>query len=105
MAPHKQELLRLLPLFTLGSEPFTWMTTADYFVCRTAHAVPLVPGTEPHSDATLEHLSFRFHHFYSHPRILQLVVGRLMQNVLAEVRTTISYLSECFCHAIVGPLT
>ncbi|TYZ59665.1 hypothetical protein PybrP1_005458 [[Pythium] brassicae (nom. inval.)] len=86
MAPRKQELARLLPLFAAGCEPFTWMTTADYFVCRTAHAVPLIPGTEAHGDAAQGHLSFRFHQFYSNPRILQLVVGRLIQNVLVEMQ-------------------
>lgn len=89
MAPRKQELMRLLPIFAnagvVGSEPFTWMTAADYFVCRSVHGVPLIPGTEAHCEAAQEHLSFRFHQFYSNARILQLVVGRLMQNVLAEV--------------------
>uniref|UniRef100_K3W775 Histidine acid phosphatase n=1 Tax=Globisporangium ultimum (strain ATCC 200006 / CBS 805.95 / DAOM BR144) TaxID=431595 RepID=K3W775_GLOUD len=86
MAPRKAELTRALPMFASGSQPFTWMAAADYFVCRDAHGVSMIPGTEAHCDASVLHLSFRFHQFYSHPRVLQLVAGRLMQHVLLEIQ-------------------
>ncbi|DBA03284.1 TPA: hypothetical protein N0F65_011643 [Lagenidium giganteum] len=85
MAPRKAELMRLLPLYANGSVPFTWMTTADYFTCRDAHDVPLIPHTSEHLDSTLTHLSFRFQQFYSQQTILGLVAGRLMRNVINEV--------------------
>lgn len=89
MAPRKRELMHMLPVFAEGNAaaiPFTWMAVADYFVCRNAHQIAFIPGTEEHNEASVDHLSFRFHQFYSHPRILQLVAGRLMQNMLVEVR-------------------
>ncbi|RLN72516.1 hypothetical protein BBJ28_00009480 [Nothophytophthora sp. Chile5] len=61
MAPCKQELMRLLPVFDTGKVPFTWMAATDYFVCRRAHQVPYIPGTEVHGHATERHLGFRFH--------------------------------------------
>lgn len=88
MAPRKRELMRMLPVFAEANAvaiPFTWMAVADYFVCRNAHQIAFIPGTEEHHQESVDHLSFRFHQFYSHPRILQLVAGRLMQNMLVEV--------------------
>ncbi|KAF1335642.1 Histidine acid, partial [Globisporangium splendens] len=61
MAPQKAELMRALPMFASGSEPFTWMAATDYFVCRDAHEIPMIPGTEAHCDTSVLHLSFRFH--------------------------------------------
>ncbi|RLN49456.1 hypothetical protein BBJ29_000140 [Phytophthora kernoviae] len=86
MAPCKQELMRLLPAINSGQVPFTWMTAADYFVCRRSHNVPFIPGTKVHGEATERHLGFRFHQFYSHRTILKLVAGRLMHNVLCEMQ-------------------
>ncbi|KAG7400253.1 hypothetical protein PHYBOEH_006390 [Phytophthora boehmeriae] len=89
MAPCKQELMRLLPAISSGQVPFTWMTAADYFVCRRSHNVPFIPGTKVHGEATERHLGFRFHQFYSHRTILKLVAGRLMHNVLREMQKTL----------------
>ncbi|KAE8910368.1 hypothetical protein PF002_g1967 [Phytophthora fragariae] len=86
MAPVKQELTRLFPAVDSGQIPFSWMTAADYFVCRRAHQAPYIPGTEVHCDVTERHLGFRFHQFYSHRTILKLVAGRLMHNVLREMQ-------------------
>ncbi|KAG2769718.1 hypothetical protein PC129_g1012 [Phytophthora cactorum] len=86
MAPIKQELTRLFPAVESGQIPFTWLTAADYFVCRRSHQVPYIPGTEVHGDATERHLGFRFHQFYSHRTILKLVAGSLMHNVLREMQ-------------------
>ncbi|ETK80546.1 hypothetical protein F441_16191 [Phytophthora nicotianae CJ01A1] len=86
MAPIKQELMRLFPAVDSGQVPFTWLTAADYFVCRRSHQVPYIPGTEVHGNATERHLGFRFHQFYSHRTILKLVAGRLMHNVLREMQ-------------------
>lgn len=61
MAPVKQELMRLLPAIDSKQIPFSWLTAADYFVCRRAHQTPYIPGTEVHGDATERHLGFRFH--------------------------------------------
>ncbi|KUF88430.1 hypothetical protein AM588_10001814 [Phytophthora nicotianae] len=61
MAPIKQELMRLFPAVDSGQVPFTWLTAADYFVCRRSHQVPYIPGTEVHGNATERHLGFRFH--------------------------------------------
>ncbi|CAI5725992.1 unnamed protein product [Peronospora effusa] len=86
MAPIKQELMRLFPAIHSGQIPFTWLTAADYFVCRRAHQAPFIPGTEVHGDVAEKHLAFRFHQFYSHRTILKLVAGRLMHNVLREMQ-------------------
>ncbi|OWZ24685.1 hypothetical protein PHMEG_000208 [Phytophthora megakarya] len=86
VAPIKQELTRLFPAIDSGKVPFTWLTAADYFVCRRAHQAPYIPGTEVHRDATEKHLGFRFHQFYSHRTILKLVAGHLMHNVLREMQ-------------------
>ncbi|RQM28234.1 hypothetical protein B5M09_007355 [Aphanomyces astaci] len=46
MAPVQTELRRLLPMFASSAESFSWMKAADYFVCRQAHNIPLLPHTE-----------------------------------------------------------
>ncbi|KAJ8564103.1 hypothetical protein ON010_g7242 [Phytophthora cinnamomi] len=61
MAPVKQELMRLFPAVDSGQIPFSWLTAADYFVCRRAHQAPYIPGSEVHGDAAERHLGFRFH--------------------------------------------
>ena len=61
MAPIKQELMRLFPAIQSRQIPFTWLTAADYFVCRRAHQAPFIVGTEAHGDAAEKHLAFRFH--------------------------------------------
>jgi hypothetical protein len=66
----KHELVRAIPMFASGAVPFTWMYAADYFVCRRAHGVSLVTGTEPHADATVGHLGFRFHQVSDAPRVV-----------------------------------
>ncbi|CAI5733499.1 unnamed protein product [Peronospora destructor] len=86
MAPIKLELMQLFPAIHSGQIPFTWLTAADYFVCRRAHQVPFIHGTKVHGDAAEKHLAFRFHQFYSHRTILKLVAGRLMHNVLREMQ-------------------
>jgi hypothetical protein len=83
MTQRKAELMKLLPMFQ--SDPFTWMTVADYFICRHSHEISFIPGTEEHFDATLRHLSFRFHQFYSHRAILELVAGRITRHILTEI--------------------
>ncbi|TDH65028.1 uncharacterized protein CCR75_002105 [Bremia lactucae] len=70
MIPIKKELSRLIPAFDSGQIPFSWLTAADYFVCRRAHQVPYIPGTK----------------FYSNKKFLKLVAGRLMHNVLLEMQ-------------------
>ncbi|CEG43999.1 histidine acid [Plasmopara halstedii] len=82
----KQELSRLLPAVDSGQIPFSWLQAADYFICRRAHHVPFISGTEVHGKATERHLKYRFHQFYSHRTILKLVAGRLMHNVLHEMQ-------------------
>eukprot|EP00644_Phytophthora_capsici_P002232 jgi/Phyca11/528165/estExt2_fgenesh1_pm.C_PHYCAscaffold_270069 len=89
MIPVKEELSKLFPAVASGQVPFTWLTAADYFVCRRAHQAPYIPGTEVHGDATEKHLGFRFHQFYSHRTILKLVAGRLMNNVLHEMEKSL----------------
>ena len=61
MAPIKHELVRLFPAVHSGQVPFTWLTAADYFVCRRAHQAPCIPGTETYADVTERHLGFRFY--------------------------------------------
>ncbi|KAI9906598.1 hypothetical protein PsorP6_004139 [Peronosclerospora sorghi] len=96
MAPIKEDLMRLFPAVATRRVPFTWITAADYFVCRRAYEAPYIPGTELHGDATEKHLGFRFHQvwpydeaeqcrvlrlqFYSNRTILKLVVGGLMHS-------------------------
>lgn len=84
LAACQAELRRLMPMFHDGV-PFTWLAAADHFVCRNAHQMPLIPGTEEHSQTVVQHLSYRFQKFYTNPVILSLVAGRMMRNVLQEV--------------------
>ena len=65
----------------LTTENFNWMKVADYFWCRRAHDVPLVPGTEEYQDSVIKHLAFRFQKFYSNREILSRVSGRLLKHI------------------------
>ncbi|KAL4125293.1 hypothetical protein PRIC2_008878 [Phytophthora ramorum] len=94
MAPVKQELMKLFPAFNSGLVPFSWLTPADYYVCRRVHQAPYILGTEVHGEATERHLGFRFHQFYSHRTILKLVAGRLMHNMLREMQKVLWEHSE-----------
>ncbi|TMW60656.1 hypothetical protein Poli38472_000698 [Pythium oligandrum] len=85
MAKQKAELMTLLPSYRVALDPFQWMTCYDYFTCRAAHELPLIPGTEALEDDTLRHITFRFNQFYSHRRIRSLLVGMLLDNVLQEM--------------------
>ncbi|KAF0698464.1 Aste57867_10924 [Aphanomyces stellatus] len=89
MAPVKEALMRHLPLFEAHPERFTWMNAADYFVCRRAHGLPLVPHTEDLADTTIDHLSFRFSNFYTHPPILHYVASRLVDQLVARMHDVI----------------
>lgn len=75
-----------MPMFSNGV-PFMWLAAADHFVCRDAHQIPLIPGSEELAPMAVQHLSFRFQKFYTNPVILSLVAGRMMRNVLQEVRS------------------
>ena len=44
LEPVKVDLIHRLPILT--PDNFTWMKAADYFMCRSAHGIPLVSGTE-----------------------------------------------------------
>ena len=104
MAERKHELMRLIPLFR--TEPFLWMTAADYFTCRAAHAVPFIEGTQvyvrqillcaffsgaayltvcclwhEHFAASIDHLSYRFHQVFLLDALFFFVVcNRLKHN-------------------------
>lgn len=84
LAACQAELRRLMPMFSHGV-PFTWLAAADHFVCRDAHQIPLIPGSEELAQTAVQHLSYRFQKFYTNPVILSLVAGRMMRNVLQEV--------------------
>jgi hypothetical protein len=86
MARLKAELQDAFPMYRQGGAPFFWTTCGDYFNCREAHALPLLPGTESLRDATVDHVSFRYHQFYDHRRIRSLVAGQLLQHTMDEVR-------------------
>ncbi|CAK4510260.1 unnamed protein product [Aphanomyces euteiches] len=87
MAPIKAELMRLLPMYS--TERFTWMNAADYFVCRQAHGLDYITHTEPFAKETIDHLAFRFHHFYSNLPILRHVAATLADRVISEMQQTI----------------
>lgn len=60
MSRTKQELMLALPMFASGAVPFQWMYAADYFMCRRAHDIAMLLGSETHANATVQHLGYRF---------------------------------------------
>ncbi|ETW06454.1 hypothetical protein H310_02710 [Aphanomyces invadans] len=86
MASVQTELRRLLPMFSSGSEAFSWMKAADYYICRHAHGIPFLRHTEDLAAQTIAHLTYRFHEFYSHGPILRRVAGPLVQQLVAEMQ-------------------
>lgn len=82
MRPLRQKLEAALPFLSAPGNEFAWMYAADYFTCRSAHALPLAPGLGAEDAATaIGQLQWRFGRWYDSRPVRAHATGPLLTEI------------------------
>lgn len=72
-----------MPYLSGTDTEFVWMHAADYFMCRAAHELPLLPGlTEEDAAATVQQVEWRFDQWYRSHFVRAHAAGPLLTRLL-----------------------
>jgi hypothetical protein len=80
----KRELIEAGPpgMADQVSGRFRWMMAADYFLCRLACGIAMTDELRQLAKRTIDHFTWRFRQFYSHPPLLSAMTAPVLSHVL-----------------------
>ncbi len=99
----KEKLRKLFPpggILSRKASPFCWMAVADFFFTREAAGLlePLSPELREVAPQTISHLKWRFFQFFSDSKLLGVMGGPVLANVISEFRRKIAVMTDCEGH-------